>query len=242
MGGRAMIIDQTGTAFLEARRGLLLAARASVLALMIHDWFFGAPVHRLTVDNPSGHVVLVTVLVRSVLIGQRLARVQNWALDGRRQEAGLRRLYDVGQAAPPSWEVAIDLPELLPETRLDRDLIRPGATNLLDKAVRYSPTDGPNSMPAEVVQDQRRVAVLNEGGSIPPSDFDRLFAKSYHLSAEPGGTVPGPAIARGVVDAYHGRIWAEKAGSGDVAFRFTLPTLRHADGPAAVASLNGSHP
>jgi two-component system sensor histidine kinase KdpD len=95
-------------------------------------------------------------------------------------------------------------------------------TNLLDNCGRHSPAAAAISISAEVVREQLRVTVFNEGSHIPASDTDRLFDKFYRLSVAPGGVGLGLSIAKGIVEAHGGRIWAENVGQRGVAFTFTV--------------------
>jgi two-component system sensor histidine kinase KdpD len=124
----------------------------------------------------------------------------------------------------PDHEIAVDLAEALPPTPLDFVQISQVLTNLLDNSGRHSPSGAAISISAEVVREQLRVTVFNEGSHIPASDPDRLFDKFYRLSVAPGGVGLGLSIARGIVEAHGGRIWAENVGRRGVAFTFTIPS------------------
>jgi two-component system sensor histidine kinase KdpD len=125
--------------------------------------------------------------------------------------------------------VTVQIPEGLRESSLDFVLISQVLTNLLDNAARYSPPAAAIAISADIVRDQLRVTVFNEGSSIPTADLERLFDKFYRISTAPGGTGLGLAIARGIVEAHNGRIWAENIGRRGVAFTFTLPSPRRDD-------------
>jgi two-component system sensor histidine kinase KdpD len=133
-------------------------------------------------------------------------------------------VLDRMESALQGRRVRIQIPDSLPETPLDFVLIGQVLTNLLDNAVRYSPETAAITVSAEIVRDQLRVTVFNEGSYIPPADLERLFDKFYRLSTTPGGTGLGLAIVRGIVEAHHGHIWAENVGRRGVAFTFTLPS------------------
>jgi two-component system sensor histidine kinase KdpD len=179
----------------------------------------------------------------------RLARLVSNLLDMSRLEAGALQprvewvsiadvIADVLDRMEPvlqGRQVTVRVPESLPETPLDFVLISQVLTNLLDNAVRYSPETAGISISAEVVRDQLRVTVFNEGSRIPPRDLERLFDKFYRLSTTPGGTGLGLTIARGIVEAHDGRIWAENVGRRGVAFTFTLPSPRPAEATPALA-------
>jgi two-component system sensor histidine kinase KdpD len=124
----------------------------------------------------------------------------------------------------PGRTVTLQLPDELPPTPLDFVQISQVLTNLLENAARYSPPSAAISVSAEVVREQLRVTVFNEGSRIPPAELERLFDKFYRLTSVSGGVGLGLSIARGIVEAHHGRIWAENVGQRGVAFNFTIPS------------------
>src|SRR5205823_13572947 len=124
-------------------------------------------------------------------------------------------------------EIRADIPEDAPAVWGDRERIHQVLFNLLDNAVRYTPPGG------EVVVAARRegarcvVRVEDTGPGIPPEHLPFLFERFYRVdqarSRGEGGTGIGLAIARSVVEAHGGRIWAEsEVGRGSV-FTFELP-------------------
>jgi two-component system sensor histidine kinase KdpD len=121
-------------------------------------------------------------------------------------------------------EVTLDVRETLPTTPLDFVQMTQVITNLLDNALRYSPAGAAISISAEVIHDQLRVTVFNEGSRIPRTELERLFDKFYRISTESVGVGLGLSIARGIVEAHQGRIWAENVGRRGVAFTFTIPS------------------
>jgi K+-sensing histidine kinase KdpD len=169
----------------------------------------------------------------------RLTRLVSNLLDMSRLEAGALRpqlgwvsigdvLAEVLDRIEPilgGRQVSVSVPEDISAIRMDFVQITQVLTNLLDNAVRYAPPDAALSISAEVVRDQLRVTVFNEGTHIPSADLERLFDKFYRLSTNSGGIGLGLSIARGIVEAHHGRIWAENVGQRGVAFSFTIPTV-----------------
>lgn len=61
-----------------------------------------------------------------------------------------------------------------------------------------------------------------------PLVFERFYRVDASRSRDDGGTGIGLAIARSVVEAHGGRIWAERGDAGGARFRFTLPVERPA--------------
>jgi two-component system, OmpR family, sensor histidine kinase KdpD len=182
----------------------------------------------------------------------RLTRLVTNLLDMSRLEAGALRprlewvsiadvIADVLDRLEPvleDREVTLELAPSLPATQLDFVQMTQVLTNLLDNALRYSPPRAAISIAAEVVRQQLRVTVYNAGSHIPRLELERLFDKFYRISTESVGVGLGLSIARGIVEAHGGRIWAENVGRRGVAFTFTIPSP---SGPGATPnSSNGS--
>jgi two-component system, LuxR family, sensor kinase FixL len=65
-----------------------------------------------------------------------------------------------------------------------------------------------------------QISIADSGGGIAPEMADRLF--QAFASTKPDGMGLGLSICRTIVEAHHGRIWAEPAPGGGTAFHFTL--------------------
>ena len=116
-----------------------------------------------------------------------------------------------------------DIPNDSPLTPLDFVQISQVITNLQDNALRYSPASSGIVISAEVLQEQLRVTVLNEG-HIPLGELDYIFDRFYRSSTSSGGIGLGLSIVRGIVEAHGGRVWAENVDGRRVAVSFALPS------------------
>lgn len=73
------------------------------------------------------------------------------------------------------------------------------------------------------------VKVLDEGETIPQSEFERIFDKFYRLPTSPtnGPNIPGTglglAISKGIIEAHSGAIWVQHRLYGGNVFTFVLP-------------------
>lgn len=89
----------------------------------------------------------------------------------------------------------------------DPERVHQVVANLLDNAVRHSPSDGRVWLSAHADVSGTVIAVADEGPGIPEAETERVFER---FSAGAGGTGLGLAIARWIVDAHGGAIRAER--------------------------------
>ena len=97
-------------------------------------------------------------------------------------------------------------------------------SNLLDNSLKFTDT-GSITFGYEFDTDSILFFVKDTGIGIPAGDLPRIFERFFKAdrARSGGGTGLGLAIARHLVEAHHGRIWAESVeGKGSI-FYFTLP-------------------
>jgi signal transduction histidine kinase len=182
---------------------------------------------------------------------ERLTRLVEQLLDLSRLESGdvplEREPVDLGSliaevvteveaARSPLLRVSIDVPPQPPVAWADRERIHQVLFNLIDNAVRFTPAGGTVTVSTRRAGDRDEVRVADTGPGIPPEHLPFLFERFYRVdparSRGQGGTGIGLAIARSVVEAHGGTIWAKSdVGIGSV-FGFDLPTYR---APAAAS-------
>jgi len=121
--------------------------------------------------------------------------------------------------------VEVKLPEDLPLVPLDAVLLEQVFINLLENAVKYTPAGTPIEISARPGPGLVTVRLADRGPGLPPGEEERVFEKFYRgADAPPGkGVGLGLTIARGIVVAHGGRIWAENREGGGAVFSFTLP-------------------
>lgn len=122
----------------------------------------------------------------------------------------------------------VEVPEDLPEAEADPQRIEQVILNLLSNALRHTPKGGMIRMTARVTEEAFiKVSLCNTGPRLSDEDlihvFDRFYRAEPSRSREEGGAGLGLAIAKALIEAHGGRIWAENAAEGGACFHFTLP-------------------
>ena len=111
--------------------------------------------------------------------------------------------------------------------RCDPTLIDRVLRNLLTNALRHTPSDGGVLVRVAKTRSAVRVDVEDSGPGIPEGASERVFESFWRAdparSPGTGGAGLGLAIARGIVIAHGGNIWAENRPEGGARFAFTLP-------------------
>lgn len=97
--------------------------------------------------------------------------------------------------------------------------------NLLTNALRHTPSDGVVAVRVEPHAGEVRVAVEDTGEGLDAEAQERMFERFWRgdQSRSSRGAGLGLAIARGLVEAHGGRIWAEDREGGGARVCFTLP-------------------
>ncbi|HLF89252.1 MAG TPA: ATP-binding protein [Anaerolineales bacterium] len=127
----------------------------------------------------------------------------------------------------------IDFPADFPIIEADPRWIRQVFRNILDNAIKYSPEGGLVVIRGEVRVRDVLISIADQGLGISPEDLVPLFEKFYRVKASNGYHIPGTGlglpIARSIVQAHGGRIWAESQRGEGTTLYFSLP-LAQRDG------------
>ena len=135
---------------------------------------------------------------------------------------------------PDGVRVVVDpVADEVPPITADESQLRQVLDNLLDNAIKYSPSGGDVHLGVEAVDGAVRFSVADEGLGIPPMERERIFEKFYRLDPDMtggiGGTGLGLYIARELVRRVGGRIWVEARDGGGSVFRVEIPAAAAAD-------------
>lgn len=142
-------------------------------------------------------------------------------LESLQAQAAPKGIVLTGQVAPgvdPVW--------------MAPDKVQRVLTNLVGNALRHTPSQGQVTLEARLANGHVQVDIQDTGEGISPADlpyvFDRFYRGESSRSRATGGAGLGLAIAKGLVEAHGGCIWAESQPGRGTRVSFTLP--KHAKG------------
>lgn len=121
--------------------------------------------------------------------------------------------------------------QLLPPLPADEDRLGQVLLNLVANAIQYTDEDGAVTIEAEQKNHQIEISVTDTGIGIPPEQLTHIFTRFYRVDksrsrSSGGGSGIGLTIARRLIEAHGGKIWAESEGIGKGSrFVIALPLL-----------------
>ncbi len=115
------------------------------------------------------------------------------------------------------------------QSRCVPDKIERVLTNLITNSVRYTPAGGRITVSIAGGAGAVFVSIEDTGIGIAPDVAERVFEPFWRADQARGSTSGGAglglAIARGLIEAQGGRIWAEPPAGGGTRITFVLPAL-----------------
>ena len=116
-------------------------------------------------------------------------------------------------------------PPQLPRLWVDVDMTRRVLTNLIENAIKFTPTEGRIEVGAKPDGEWLELWVKDNGPGISAEDQERVFEKFTRLRGrdKPAGLGVGLAFCRLAVLGHGGRIWVQSQPGQGAEFHFTLP-------------------
>jgi two-component system sensor histidine kinase KdpD len=234
--------------FLEERKAAEIARRgeelkSALLASLGHDLKTPLTAIRVAATNlratwlgeierrDQSDVILVEV--------ERLSRLFQNILDMARIDAGavaadIRWVHpaEIFEAARDQVEHALHHRQVDFESdsgsvvRLDPRLTASALAHLLENAAQYTPPESPIGVTMSITSEGLTVRVRDHGPGLAAADLPHLFERFYRGAAaqrRTSGTGMGLSIARGMLAAEHGRLWAENGPEGGAQFTMVVP-------------------
>ncbi len=133
------------------------------------------------------------------------------------------------QATQKGLRLAGQVDPDLPPVLMDAARIQRVLYNLVHNAIRHTQERGLIVLEAQEEDGTVRVDVVDDGEGVAPSDlpyiFDRFYRGEKSRARGQGGAGLGLAIAKGLVEAHGGRIWAQNVPGRGARFSFVLPKV-----------------
>ncbi len=180
-------------------------------------------------------------LARAASEVDRLVSLVEELLELSQLEAGVlplsRRTVDAGELLQRAVErmrpqaerkglrlLARDAPGL-PSLNADAERLERAILNLLDNAIKFTPAGGTVEASVAPCPEGVLITVRDTGPGIEREDLPRIFERFYKAdrSRQSGGAGLGLAIARHIVEAHGGRIWADSRPGHGTTFSILLP-------------------
>ncbi len=230
-----------------SERKALDQLRADLTSMLFHDLrsplgnvMSSLEVMRGSLEEEDDSIIpVLSVAQRS---SRRLSRLIDSLLDLNLLEDGTAALYrnkislhtliseaieEVGPVAEAKeHEINFEAGEAeYPEPEIDVDMMRRVVINLLENAVKYTPTRGKIRVSLESIDSELRIGVHDTGPGIDAKDQKRIFEKFTQVkrTGRAKGLGLGLAFCRLAVEAHGGRIWVESEPEYGSTFYFTLP-------------------
>lgn len=134
-----------------------------------------------------------------------------------------------GRAKEKGIRFGLDLAPGAERVQADADGLRQVLVNLLDNAVRYTPSGGTITFQATSDASGFTLAVRDTGSGIPREHLSRIFERFYRAdpsrSRDEGGTGLGLAIVKHIVEGHGGSVTAESALKEGTTMTVRLPRI-----------------
>jgi PAS domain S-box-containing protein len=137
--------------------------------------------------------------------------------------------FIAGDARRRRVHIRADFQDGLPAVFADRMQVQQVLMNLLVNALDAM-DETPDSLRRLTVKtdasgaDEVEISIADRGSGIPAEELRRLFEPFFTTKKDGMGL--GLSIARSIVAAHHGRIWADNNPDGGATFHVTLPVAR----------------
>ena len=171
----------------------------------------------------------------------RLTKLIDNLLDASRLQAGALKLnisdvaldqlakhlvekFSVEAAQHP---ITLSFPADCPTVPADAARLEQVLSNLINNAIKYSPTGTAITLAGQVTPREVIITVTDRGIGIPLEEQSRIFERFYRvddaLTRRTQGSGLGLYLAKAVIEAHRGRIWVKSAPGQGSTFAFALP-------------------
>ena len=170
---------------------------------------FAAEVREQTAELP------VTLSTTSVRLSEQTRQPANFLLPQKTESLDVMEVIEplliAIKAIAQSKEIKLvtDIPLDLPQVKGNAEALREAFNNVLDNAVKYTPSGGQITVRIEPQDNLLKISIEDTGYGIPEADREHLFERHYR-GVQAGGDIPGTglglAIAKQSIEQMRGDI------------------------------------
>ncbi len=144
-------------------------------------------------------------------------------------EAALHDVQSLAEARGHELNTKLDDADI--DVYVDRSKVGMALTNILNNAIKFTPDRGKIAVIVEPRAHEVWIRISDTGMGIPSEHLDKIFQEFHqvedHMTRRHNGMGIGLSIARGMIEAHDGRIWAESDGENKGStFFVVLPTKK----------------
>ncbi|MFB8245777.1 ATP-binding protein [Streptomyces sp. NPDC055952] len=177
------------------------------------------------------------------LVGNLLdmSRLQTGTVTPVLRETDLDEVVPMALGGVPEDSVELDIPETLPMVHIDRGLLERAVANVVENAVKHSPTGEKVLVSASALGDRVELRVVDRGPGVPDEAKERIFEPFQRYGDSPRGVGVGLglAVARGFTEAVRGTVHAEDTPGGGLTMVLSVPMAPERKDQPAVSAAAG---
>jgi PAS domain S-box-containing protein len=135
------------------------------------------------------------------------------------------RIAEKFQVQTENHQILVDIPEDFPVILADEVRLQQVLANLISNSIKYAP-EGKIRISGQVRPETVIICITDEGPGIARCDMPHIFDRFYRAqetSRKTKGTGLGLYLARSIIEAHNGRMWADPTREKGARICFSLP-------------------
>ncbi|MGW1305570.1 ATP-binding protein, partial [Streptomyces sp. NPDC002514] len=199
----------------------LAGIKAAVTSLRSHDVDWSEEDRAALLEGIEEGADRLDHLVGNLL---DMSRLQTGTVTAIIREVDLDEVVPMALVGVDEAGVELDVRETLPMVSVDPGLLERSVANLVENAVKYSPSGRRVMISASAIADRVEVRVVDRGPGVPDEAKERIFEPFQRYGDAPrgAGVGLGLAVARGFAEAMGGTLTAEDTPGGGLTMVLSL--------------------
>ncbi|MES2828440.1 MAG: HAMP domain-containing sensor histidine kinase [Bacteroidota bacterium] len=181
-----------------------------------------------TVEKMSGQLDKIVHMIADLLDTARFSSDSLYCLmNDVDLNQSVSSCFENVKAAHPSYNVSCQLTPGNPIVSGDRERLEQVIDNFINNAIKYSPSNKIINIKSEVLNDEFKVTVTDNGNGIPTEKQSHIFEQFYRVDDDSVQKLPGLGlglfICSEIIKKHHGNIGVNSEVGKGSSFWFSLP-------------------